>query len=67
MDETMEVAEAPKPKPKKKKEKVGGAQYIGKGSYVYDVPARDLSVDEWQALSDERRSHLVKIKLYREV
>ena len=36
-------------------------------SFIYGVPARDLTADEWHALSDEERSHLLASGLYEEI
>ena len=30
-------------------------RYVGDGAFVNGVPARDLSADEWGALTDEQR------------
>ena len=32
------------------------AKYLGEGNFVPGVPARDLSRDEWDALTDEQRA-----------
>ena len=30
-------------------------RYVGEGEFVIGVPARDLSADEWSALTDDQR------------
>lgn len=40
-------------------------QYIGDGSaWVDGIPARDLTNDEWAALTDDQRLHAVASGLY---
>lgn len=41
------------------------ARYVGAGSYWPGVPARDLTVDEWAALSAETKEIVLHNKLYR--
>ncbi len=31
------------------------AKYVGKGAYIDGIPARDMTSDEWDALSEEQR------------
>jgi len=40
------------------------ALYIGEGAYWQGVPARDLTDDEWQALSENTRKLLLDLRLY---
>ncbi len=40
-------------------------KYIGKGSFVQGIPARDLTKDEWDAFSKERQKSLVNAGLYK--
>jgi len=40
-------------------------RYLG-GGFLHGIPARDLTVDEWQALSDEQRETAVASGLYQE-
>lgn len=39
-------------------------EYIGKGRFVYGVPARDLTLDEWKKLPLKRQKHVIKLGLY---
>lgn len=41
-------------------------KYIGNGNYYQGIPARDLTEDEWEAISRRKRKRLVELGLYRE-
>lgn len=40
-------------------------KYVGDGTYLPGVPARDLSKDEFDALSDEQKETLKQSGLYK--
>ena len=54
-----EIKEEKKRKPKK-------IVYTGKGTFLSDIPARDMDRDEWMKIPLERRKHAVKLELYKE-
>ena len=39
-------------------------KYIGNGAFLQGVPTRDLTKQEWDALSKERQADLVRLGLY---
>lgn len=39
-------------------------KYIGNGDYVMGIPARNLTVEEWESLTEETRQALMAQKLY---
>ena len=39
------------------------ATYIGNGIYLIGVPARDMSREEWESLSEEMRDRLLRMGL----
>lgn len=39
-------------------------KYIGNGDYVMGIPARNLTVEEWESLPEETRQALMAQKLY---
>lgn len=39
-------------------------RYVGDGSFLLSVPARDLTAEEWAALTDEQRSAVLYAGLY---
>lgn len=39
-------------------------RYTGEGRYIQGIPARDLSPEEWQRLSEEQRESAVRLGLY---
>lgn len=39
-------------------------KYKGNGNYIQGVPARDLSMDEWNSLSKELQEAAMKSGLY---
>lgn len=39
-------------------------RYVGEGKFLPGIPARDLSVDEWAALSDEVRGVCLSEGMY---
>ena len=51
---------------KKRTRKSKVIKYIGKGTYLSDIPARDIKRDEWLKIPLERRKHAIKLKLYKE-
>lgn len=46
-----------------RKKEIAGARYVGPG-FVFGVPARDLSAEEWIGLSDEQRAAAVQSKTF---
>lgn len=40
-------------------------KYTGNGDYLVGIPARDMSLEEWQALSEEQRALGLKLNLYK--
>lgn len=46
-----------------RKKEIAGAQYVGPG-FVFGVPARDLSAEEWIGLTDEQRTAAVQSKTF---
>lgn len=39
-------------------------KYIGNGDYVMGIPARNMTVEEWEALPETTRQALMAQKLY---
>lgn len=39
-------------------------RYVGDGSYLHGVPARDLTKDDYDALSDEQKDAVRKSNVY---
>ncbi len=39
-------------------------KYIGNGAFLQGVPTRDLTKQEWDALSKERQADLISLGLY---
>ena len=40
-------------------------KYTGQfGSYIMGIPARDLTIDEWNELTDAQRKHAIDSGLY---
>lgn len=48
----------------KDEKKVIGAKYIGAGKFLFGVPAKDLTADEWLAFSELERNHFVNLGLF---
>lgn len=40
------------------------ATYIGSGAFVMGIPARDISVEEWDAMSTETQAAIARCGLY---
>jgi len=40
------------------------AKYIGNGSHLLGIPARDLSEDDWKSLSDAQKKAVKESGLY---
>lgn len=40
------------------------AIYIGAGDYLAGVPARDMTIEEWETLSPEDQATALKLDLY---
>ncbi len=38
--------------------------YTGAGAFLYDVPARDMTKDEWEALGPEMQQTALALDLY---
>lgn len=41
------------------------ALYMGDGDYVQGIPARDLTLEEWEAISDEQQERLKELGIFR--
>ncbi len=39
-------------------------RYVGDGKFLHGVPARDMSMDEWNALDENLRVLALKLGLY---
>ena len=50
----------------KKERKPKKIKYTGNGTYLQDIPARDLEPEEWEKIPPKRRKHAVKLRLYKE-
>lgn len=40
------------------------ARYVGGGAWLHGIPARDLTAEEWEALSQEQRDAATARGLY---
>jgi hypothetical protein len=50
-------------KPKKK----SGVRYVGKGTFLSGIPAKNMDSDEWERIPADRRKHALKLGLYKEI
>lgn len=40
-------------------------EYVGKGAFFHGVPARDLSADEWAAMTSEQQKLIKESDVYK--
>ncbi len=52
----LEVEEEAKPKAKRSVRKIN---YIGNGAYLIGIPARDMSISDWDGLPTATRNSLI--------